>query len=247
MQVELSIEETINPENQFQLSTDETFASILRDETVRSNNLLVSELQSNQLFYWRVKSINACGESDWSETFSFRTSELFCASISYLGDAVTIGDGAPNEIFAPISLPYLFNVENVDLTNVTGTHTFISDLIVSLSFDGKSSQLFSDICGSNEDYNVGFSDASPLNIIPCPPTSREIYVPETPLSTFNGSRAFGDWILSVDDNAFEDGGTLDAWSMEVCYSSPIAPIIVPEQNIMVGCNDTEILLSLIHI
>jgi len=243
LEVELSITERNNPENRFQIATDVSFTDVIVDETVSLSDYTYSGLNENQLYYWRAKSINACGESDWSEVFSFSTSNIFCASISYLGDAIAIEEDDPSEISATTNLPYLFNVEDVIITNITGTHSFISDLIVSLSFNGITSQLFSGICSDNNDFNLGFSDASTLFNIQCPPTNGEIYLPDTPLSTLDGAIAFGDWSLDVIDDASLDGGTLDSWSMDVCYSNPMAPIIVPEQNILTGCFNREIMTS----
>ena len=241
LEIELTLEERNYPENRFQISTDASFTNIVADETVNSNNYSINNLQEDQLYYWRARSLNACGESDWSEAFSFSTSEIFCASISYLGDAINIDDEDPDEISAPISLPYLFNIEDIVITKLRGTHTFVGDLTASLSHNGTISELFNGICFANDDYNLGFSDASALSNVQCPPTNGDIYRPNTPLSAFDSNLAFGDWSLDMADDAFNDGGTLDAWSMDVCYSNPIAPIIVPEQNILTGCYDTEIL------
>lgn len=56
---------------QIQISESETFVSTIVDQLLASNTY---SMQTNGLegeYFWRVRSINECGEGDWSEAFSF--------------------------------------------------------------------------------------------------------------------------------------------------------------------------------
>jgi hypothetical protein len=239
LEVEIVLNRRTVAFNEFQVSTDENFNNLIVNERSDVGELIVEDLQSQTTYFWRARSGNSCGLSDWTEARSFTTSEILCAIINYLGESVTIGSNDPNTVRSEVELPYVFQIENIDINQVSGTHTFISDIDSGLEFGGALSVLFTDLCFADDNFNLGFSDDSNLNDIPCPPTSGDIFVPFTPLDVFNGLIATGTWELIIDDTASQDGGSLDAWSMDVCYSNPIAPIIVPSNNIIMGCNNTQ--------
>ncbi len=57
-----------------QVATDELFNDIVRDETIQTNSWIANPpYDNNTNYFWRVKSINGCGESAWSDTLSFTT------------------------------------------------------------------------------------------------------------------------------------------------------------------------------
>ncbi len=60
---------------ELQVSTDQTFATTVIDETgLTDTDFTVSTAFDNATeYFWRVRAVNAGGEGDWSETFSFTT------------------------------------------------------------------------------------------------------------------------------------------------------------------------------
>ena len=54
-----------------QVSTNSQFSSLLINTTVSRTTYQSSQSFSPGTYYWRVKAINDCGESDWSNTWSF--------------------------------------------------------------------------------------------------------------------------------------------------------------------------------
>ncbi len=61
-------------EYNIQVATDELFADIVRDETLQTNSWIANPpYANNTTYFWRVKSINGCGESEWSDTLSYTT------------------------------------------------------------------------------------------------------------------------------------------------------------------------------
>lgn len=60
-------------EYQLQLSLDSTFKNVLIDETITSSEYELDQQNNNTTYYWRVKSINSSGKSEWSSTFKYTT------------------------------------------------------------------------------------------------------------------------------------------------------------------------------
>jgi len=51
----------------------------------------------------------------------------------------------------------------------------------------------------------------------CPYNDGLTYSPTELFQNFSGEDSQGDWILTVTDNAFGDGGSLDGWTLEICF------------------------------
>lgn len=86
-------------------------------------------------------------------------------------------------------------------TLVDITHTFIGDLIVTLTSPaGTVATLHNRQGGSTDNINQTFNSAA-----------------------FNGEVATGDWILSVSDNAGIDTGSLNSWTLNLTGLGEVAP------------------------
>jgi len=74
-------------------------------------------------------------------------------------------------------------------------------------------------CLFEENVNINFDDddAESFESIPCPPADGGRYNSLDALNVFDGSAANGDWVLVVNDDADDDGGSLNSWSLEVCF------------------------------
>jgi subtilisin-like proprotein convertase family protein/PKD repeat protein len=112
------------------------------------------------------------------------------------------------------------SINDVNVLGLSGTHTFIGDLSVTLtSPSGTVISLtdFGDPCGSQENFNIDFDDAGLASgTYPCPPTDGLAYEPSSPLSALNGENPNGVWTVTFTDAAGGDVGQLDAWSLEIC-------------------------------
>jgi len=119
-----------------------------------------------------------------------------------------------------INVDLLGPVQSVRVLNVMGNHTFDGDIDFTLTKDstGAYCTLSPAVCNNAQNFWFSFDDAAstPIQNIPCPPTSGGSYLPVTPLSTFQGQEASGTWTLTVFDRAAGDVGTLDGWSLEIC-------------------------------
>ncbi len=65
----------------FEISEDSSFTNLFfRNDQLTENFYFFPQLNSNTKYYWRIKSINNDGESDWSEVWSFTTVTQFLIS-----------------------------------------------------------------------------------------------------------------------------------------------------------------------
>jgi hypothetical protein len=112
----------------------------------------------------------------------------------------------------------------LDVLNLIGTHTWVSDLTVSLTSPNNTTvQLFSGICTNQDNFDLNFSDAAAPGAIPCPPTTGLTYQPTGSLADFNGEDMQGVWTLTVSDAFNEDGGQLQSWSLDICFTPDPCP------------------------
>jgi hypothetical protein len=83
----------------FQLSTDNTFATVLiEDSALASTSKTPGGLANNTTYFWRVRTKNAGGTSDWTPIWSF-TTIVAVPPIPTLASPV---DGASGQSIAPI-------------------------------------------------------------------------------------------------------------------------------------------------
>jgi len=151
------------------------------------------------------------------------------------GPAIAIPDNLPSGITSTITVPAgAPTVGDVDV-DLNVTHTWVGDLIVSLSFGPTTSAIFDrpgvpagtfGCSGDNLDIILddqgtdGSVDGSCTASTPAYPVADGRYTPDNPLTPFNGSSASGTWTLSVSDNAGGDTGTLDSWALLI--TPPVA-------------------------
>lgn len=91
------------------------------------------------------------------------------------------------------------------------THTFLGDLIIDVEHNLTTVRLWDRQCSSDDNMDVIFDDAGDPVICGTPTVGT--FEPVQPLSAFNGGDLFGDWTLTVSDNAGLDVGTLNSWEL----------------------------------
>lgn len=106
--------------------------------------------------------------------------------------------------------------------NVDVSHTYIGDLIVTLTHPNgiTSVNLWERNCNSdpsNTDFDIIFQDGA--NSIFCDNPTVGTYRPASSLSAFDGLDVSGTWTLSITDNYIGDTGTLNDWYMEFCTTT----------------------------
>ena len=219
-----------------EISTTPGFGSdIVETSPVNNNMYTPQDLQPLTVYFWRVRGINNCGEGDYSSWYSFQTAGTGCSTYTSTDTPVTISDSDENTINS-----FLTVGDNVTITSVTASldisHTWIGDLNAILKSPGGSNLNLFDRPG-NPESNFGcdgdnlqltFDDgaandaASLENGCDTGDPGYSIsgtYQPIDALGAINGQSSMGSWELEVSDAFAEDGGALETWSVELCFSA----------------------------
>ncbi|XLS29575.1 reprolysin-like metallopeptidase [Flavobacteriaceae bacterium M23B6Z8] len=206
-----------------EIATDAGFNSIVESASLITTSYVPSTLASLTTYYWRVKSKNDCGESNFGTPFSFTTAEVNCKTFPSGDVPVTISDtGTPTEIasvFVPDDLP----ITDINVT-LNITHSFISDLRITLvSPAGTEVVLFAFDCNDSENMQVTYDDDGINPVCGSNPALTGTLIPLQALSTFNGESSRGNWALIVEDTFDFDGGAINTFDLEVCAGGIFLP------------------------
>jgi Zn-dependent metalloprotease len=131
-------------------------------------------------------------------------------------------------------------IADLDLSLLV-THTWVGDLVVTLTHeDTGTSVILMDRAGApglgefgcdRNNLQVLFDDAALAPIEDeCTtgnPTMDGSFIPNNPLSAFDGLNLGGEWTLTVEDQANGDSGTLDLWCLQPTEAPPATPTPTP--------------------
>ncbi len=93
-----------------QVATDEQFANLLVDEAeIDSAFFALSELSPFTTYFWRVRSMNAAGEGDWSAIYQFTTVNNVATEDAALPDMLELHENYPNPFASQTTI--VFKVE----------------------------------------------------------------------------------------------------------------------------------------
>jgi subtilisin-like proprotein convertase family protein len=109
-------------------------------------------------------------------------------------------------------------IEDLDL-QLDITHTFDADLIATLTSPGGTVfQLFSEVGSSGDNFTgTYFDDSAADSITSGTAPFAGVFRPVDAFAPLNGTEVVGDWILSIEDDATLDQGTLNTWSLFVTF------------------------------
>ena len=125
-------------EYRVQLSNSEDFSSPRRCWTTVPF-IDIDQLSGETTYYWRVKSINVCGESAYSAIFQFSTDLLTCSTYAannvprFIQDATQTA--SRNTIATILVADDLFITDINVRVNIT--HTYVDDLTLTLIAPGE--------------------------------------------------------------------------------------------------------------
>ena len=204
----------------FELALDPDFNNIIDSvfDLTDAFYQVQKRLESRVTYYWRVIGVNNCGPGEYSETFSFTTLLVNYFTFESTDVPKTIDDQDPNTVVSTLEIEIVDNliISDVNVVNLKGEHSFISDLKFTLrSPVGTEVVLFANICNNEENFDLSLDDESSNTDFMCPPTDGNFYKPSGSLSDFDGQNARGIWTLIVTDNATSDGGLLNSWGLEI--------------------------------
>ncbi|HEX8462360.1 MAG TPA: zinc-dependent metalloprotease family protein [Segetibacter sp.] len=235
-----SIGNTLNPTFSWQvlesaqtyrleISTSKSFSNIIQtiDNIADTSYTISTPLAENTEYYWRVFALNTCGTGPVVSSNLFKTWGSICGNAVYSTNGpIIIPPDDVATITSTINIPTGGVISDVDVVGLNGTHTYVSDLTVSLMSPASTEiVLFGELCGNSHDFNLNFDDQATLSTIPCPLTGGSTVRPQQALSNFNNQNSQGTWTLKVYDAWETDGGSLNGWGLRICtYAATALPV-----------------------
>jgi hypothetical protein len=202
---------------ELEISTNPDFAdSEFSLEVEDTSSALNEVLLQNTLYFWRVRGINDCSNTDWSNVSTFYTALVDCETYEETVDIGISASGTPT-VTSIIEIDNDIELTDVFITGIRGNHSWFNELEFFLSGpDGTEIILVQRKCGAAAGaFNFGFSDESLTEFL-CPPNQMKQSLPAQPFSAFQGKRSAGNWTLSVKDTRATSGGRLLGWTLGIC-------------------------------
>lgn len=220
---------------EYELGTDAGLTSLLATGTTGTNGFIYPEvLDSETTYYWRVRAANSCGFGAWSAVYSFTTGNVVCGTPLANTNTISIPDNGPAatsnlSVSSSGSIGFMTVAVNI-------THTYVGDLAISLISPANTEVLLMDRIGfpaqsfgcGGEDLELTFSDGAAQSSQDLEDTCGDLpaasgeFQPVESLANFNGQEQNGNWRLVVTDNAGQDIGTIDSWSLTFCGSGNVS-------------------------
>jgi subtilisin-like proprotein convertase family protein len=205
-----------------QVSTSNTFATIVQEAVTTDLTFTVTNLAQNTDYFWRVLPINLCGEATTGPARLFKTANLVCNTVYTATNFsnATIGNGFLATASVPVSVPAGFSVGNL-VVNFNITHPAVQELVVILqgpaSIGSPQIALLNQECtGIATNINVSVSDAGIPLVCSGNPVISGVVKPRSPLNALNNLQAEGVWTLRVADDFELNGGVINSFSLDFC-------------------------------
>ncbi|MBI5914261.1 MAG: M36 family metallopeptidase, partial [Bacteroidetes bacterium] len=202
-----------------QVATDAGFTNVVASATgLTSPSYQTTGLLNLTTYHWRSRGINTCGTGTYATPFSFTTANILCNT--YVStDVPKPIPTVPATVLSTLTIPSTCGaISDINVKNLNVTHTWISDLNIELiSPAGTVVRIMQQPCNDEDNILINFDDEAASPTYPCPPTNNGTYKPFSLLSAFDGQQLTGTWTLRVIDLFNLDGGSINAWSLEICY------------------------------
>ena len=235
-----------------EVSDSPSFSTILYTTTQNNKEFEISGLDSNAVYYWKIKPKNQCGEGSFSSIYSFQTGTEDCTNV-YTATDFTNASAMPfttNQTFyVPIEITDDLLVNNIKVTTDI-THSDIQDLTLivkePIANGPKQVVLLSKACDDTDDIsNVTFDDnASSLTCSTVKPAISGMVKPEDKLSGFGGRSSKGTWLLEVNDFDLFDGGQINSASITICSSLENTNVpVFSSTNIVLAGNSNYVITA----
>jgi subtilisin-like proprotein convertase family protein len=207
-----------------QVATDAAFTSIVSSGSVNTNVYSLTGLTQGTVYYWRVAPVNGSCQGNYSANYTFSTGIISCNNYFSTDIPVTIPTTVAT-VTSTLNIPSGTSISDLNV-NLDITHTWINDLTATLtSPSGTVVTLFASQCDPNSSVNdviATFDDSGSAIVCGNSPGISGVVLPAQALSTFNGENATGIWTLTVADAFNADGGSINAWSLDICSASALS-------------------------
>jgi subtilisin-like proprotein convertase family protein len=207
------------------VSTVPSFSTTVYNTTVTTNRFIARGLLENTDYYWRVTPLNQCGSglSSNATVYRFKTGVLVCGAAVFNATNftnATIASVANSSASVPVTVTGGHTIGSMKV-RLNLTHTYIQDMTISLvgpaSIGSPEVILFKEACGDHDNINCTLDDNGEAPQCSGIPSVFGTIAPYEALSAFNNLPANGEWILKVKDPYNGDGGTVNSFSIDICY------------------------------
>lgn len=206
-----------------QISLNDDFTSLVYSNTSLINKIYINDLEANQIYYWRIRSLSDCALSDFSATNSFSTAAINCQTKTSSPLPIVIDSNNPNTVQATLFFAEDLPIESLEV-GLDISHSYLSDLVVKLyAPSGAVAVLLANSCDAAKDVQATFSQTAPAFICSDDPAVNGFVKPLGSFEVFRGERLKGTWRLEVQDVAEIDGGSINNFSMKVCVAGNFRP------------------------
>lgn len=217
-----------------QVASDSGFTNIISSGNTTTTSYTVSGLAQASNYWWRVAPKNSGCTGAYSTAFKFGTGVITCGSTSSTNVPVTVPDNGTGQ--SNLTIAAGGTISDVNIT-MNVSHTWIGDTVGTLTSPlGTVVTLFSRPCdnaASNANIVATFDDSGVTGT--CPGITGTVK-PTQALSAFNGQNSTGTWVLRVIDQAAQDSGTINSWSLNICTVQTAAVSENSLQNFMLYPN-----------
>ena len=210
-----------------EVATDPAFSNVVYSASgiAGTTHTATSALPAGSEFYWHVRATNACGDGSYSAAFRFTTA--ICATPN-----LPIPDNNPAGASSDLILSGPGSITDLNVS-VTVQHSWVGDVALTLTHvDTGTSATFYDRPGvpastfgcSGNDVNATLDDSAATPVEDeCgggTPTIDGTFIPNNPLSIFDGEALAGTWRLTAADFAGGDTGTVLEWCVLADTDAP---------------------------
>ncbi len=203
-------------------------------ETNLTDTFYVSEvlLDVSTLYFWKVRAINECKDGEFSPLQTLGSQALNCRRFEDFNLPLNISQSGTPTVIAEAVIAESGEISKAGVKRIKGLHDKVSDLKGTLiSPTGTEVILWSNKCGNQTNFNVGFDDDSPT-AVQCPLNGGPIYRPEGSLADFIGESITGTWSLRLEDTKSGGGGIFDDFELELCSNATLDPPILVNNNVL---------------
>ena len=241
-----------------QVATDASFNNVILDLSGFMVTMMdITGLESDVTYYWRVRSSNICGISDWSNAFSFETGS--CSGGGAIDVPIELSDTGTPTITSTLDVIANGFINSFRVINLDISHTWVGDLTITLTSPDGDDFILIQRPGEPDSYFgcdgdnllLNFDDnatdtANDLeNSCGNAPAITGTFQPIDPFTPLLGTEATGTWTLTISDAAEPDGGFLNGWAIEVCSSFPNNATLMTSISAGEVCTGDEMTFDLI--
>lgn len=218
-------EDDVNVESYLlEITTDKNFTTLVASQLLTSTSYTIN-LPMGTKYCWRVTGSNRFGTGTPSSVFHFSTGLMSCDyEFTATDTPISISSKSTRTYTSTVSVSD--NLPIIDLNvRVNISHSRITDLkLVLISPEGTQVVLV-DNNGDETDKNFTntvFDQEASTSIAAGTSPYTGSFMPVEDLSILYGEMSAGEWKLQVADNVSSEGGSIEAFTLELCLAEPLS-------------------------